>query len=296
MTPCPDEATILAFGRGEGDPQTRRMVEQHMAECDECRSLVGAWVRSSSMMPVAKPGAPVVGALAVAPTTPATPLQGGGAPSAETAAATPVLAPVKAGDVLAGKYVVERVLGAGGMGVVVAARHLQLDQRVALKFLLPEACKAPDAVARFLREGKAAACITSEHVARVIGHGRARRAARPTGSSSTPEGADLGANPQPLAWRTRSSTYCRRARRSWKRTSSASCIAISLPRIFLARRKDGSPLVKVLDFESRRRWARARTSSSRAWRMMMGLPRYMSPEQMISAKDVDARPTCGRSA
>ena len=38
------------------------------------------------------------------------------------------------GDVLAGKYRVERVLGAGGMGIVVAAHHLQLDEKVALKF------------------------------------------------------------------------------------------------------------------------------------------------------------------
>ena len=45
--------------------------------------------------------------------------------------------PVGNGDVLAGKYRVDRVLGVGGMGVVVAATHLQLDQKVALKFMLP---------------------------------------------------------------------------------------------------------------------------------------------------------------
>jgi len=45
---------------------------------------------------------------------------------------------VREGDVIARKYRVERVLGAGGMGVVVAAWHIALDQRVAIKFLLPE--------------------------------------------------------------------------------------------------------------------------------------------------------------
>ncbi len=62
--------------------------------------------------------------------------------------------PVAIGDVLAGKYRVERVLGVGGMGVVVAARHMQLDQKVALKFLLPQAMQSPEAVERFQREAR----------------------------------------------------------------------------------------------------------------------------------------------
>ena len=56
-------------------------------------------------------------------------------------------APVREGDVLAGKYSVERVIGQGGMGVVVAARHIQLGQKVALKFLLPAAFETREAVA-----------------------------------------------------------------------------------------------------------------------------------------------------
>src|SRR3984885_1825656 len=75
---------------------------------------------------------------------------------------------IREGDVLAGKYRVERVLGIGGMGVVVAAHHLQLDEKVALKFLLPEALKNSVAVARFAREARAAVKIKSEHVARII--------------------------------------------------------------------------------------------------------------------------------
>src|SRR5882724_3540747 len=76
-------------------------------------------------------------------------------------------APVREGDLLAGKYRVDRVLGVGGMGVVVAAQHLKLGQKVALKFLLPQACQEGEAVERFLREARAACQITSEHVARV---------------------------------------------------------------------------------------------------------------------------------
>jgi serine/threonine protein kinase len=74
---------------------------------------------------------------------------------------------VREGEILAGKYRVERVLGIGGMGVVVAAHHIVLDEKVALKFLLPDALGNSQAVARFVREARAAVRIKSEHVARV---------------------------------------------------------------------------------------------------------------------------------
>ena len=54
------------------------------------------------------------------------------------------------------------------MGVVVAAHHLGLDNRVAIKFLVPEMLSNEDAVARFAREARAAAKITNEHVTRVL--------------------------------------------------------------------------------------------------------------------------------
>src|SRR5438552_4984465 len=72
------------------------------------------------------------------------------------------------GQILAGKYRVEGVIGTGGMGMVIAATHLHLDERVAIKLLLPDVAQNPDTVARFMREGRAAAKIRSEHVARVF--------------------------------------------------------------------------------------------------------------------------------
>jgi serine/threonine-protein kinase len=66
------------------------------------------------------------------------------------------------------------VLGVGGMGVVVAAYHIELDERVAIKFLLPEVLSHGEAVARFAREARAAVKIKSEHVAKVTGVGKAR--------------------------------------------------------------------------------------------------------------------------
>src|SRR5205085_7237908 len=70
-------------------------------------------------------------------------------------------------DLLAGKYRVERILGEGGMGVVVAAHHELLDQRVAVKLLYHDIADR-DAQARLLAEARAAAKLQSEHVARVV--------------------------------------------------------------------------------------------------------------------------------
>lgn len=79
---------------------------------------------------------------------------------------------VQVGEVLAGKYRVDRVLGVGGMGVVVAATHLQLGQTVALKFIRREALLKPETIARFEHEARAAARLKIEHVARTIDVGR----------------------------------------------------------------------------------------------------------------------------
>src|SRR5437867_10938613 len=76
-------------------------------------------------------------------------------------------APVPVGQVVAGKYRIERIIGAGGMGVVYEATHLQLQQPVALKFLL-STYGTPEAVERFMREARAAVRLKSEHIARVL--------------------------------------------------------------------------------------------------------------------------------
>src|SRR5215207_9291453 len=74
---------------------------------------------------------------------------------------------VRAGEVIAGKFQIERVLGEGGMGYVVAARHLQLGQTVALKFMREDVLTS-EYKSRFLREARNTVRLKSKHVSRVL--------------------------------------------------------------------------------------------------------------------------------
>jgi serine/threonine-protein kinase len=203
-------------------------------------------------------------------------------------------APVQAGDVLAGKYRVEQVLGVGGMGVVVAALHLQLDERVALKFLLPEALENQEAVARFAREARAAVKIKSEHVARVIDVGNLENGA-PYMVMEYLEGSDLS---EVLKQRGRlpieeAVQYVLEASEALAEAHVLGIIHRDLKpsNLFLARRPDGRAIVKVLDFGiSKVRAANGMADAAMTkTSSVMGSPLYMSPEQMAASRDVDAR-------
>lgn len=200
-------------------------------------------------------------------------------------------APVREGDVLAGKYAVERVLGVGGMGVVVAAHHLQLDQRVALKFLLPEMAGSSQVVARFLREGRAAAKIRSEHVARVHDVGTLDTGA-PYLVMEYLNGQDLSAVVQARGGLpvTDAVDYVLQASEAIAEAHALGIVHRDLKphNLFLISRNDGSPCVKVLDFGI----SKALSSDSAhmtGTAAMIGSPLYMSPEQMSSSRDADAR-------
>jgi serine/threonine-protein kinase len=200
-------------------------------------------------------------------------------------------APVNEGDILAGKYKVERVLGVGGMGVVVAARHMQLDQKVALKFLLPHSLLKSTVVARFEREARAAVRLRSEHVARVIDVGTMESTA-PYIVMEFLEGKDLGdlieqGGPLPVAVAV---DYLLQACEAVAEAHSLGIVHRDLkPRnLFLTTRVDGRPLVKVLDFGiSKVTGGDDLSLTSTA--EIVGSPNYMSPEQLRAARLADAR-------
>jgi tRNA A-37 threonylcarbamoyl transferase component Bud32 len=200
-------------------------------------------------------------------------------------------APVSEGDVVLDKYRVERVLGQGGMGVVVAATHVDLDQRVALKFLLPEALAHPELVERFAREAKAAARIQSQHVVRVLDTGK-----MPTGAPFMVmeylEGDDLSDVLEregriPVA---RVVDYLLEACEAVGEAHAAGIVHRDLKpaNLFLAKQRDRRSMVKVLDFGISKLDDPTSAPITRT-QTMMGSPHYMSPEQLVSSKHVDAR-------
>jgi serine/threonine-protein kinase len=181
------------------------------------------------------------------------------------------------------------------MGVVVAAHHLQLDDHVAIKFLLPDTLGNKDAVARFAREARAAVKIKSEHVARVTDVGTMENGA-PYMVMEYLEGGDLagwieqrGALGAELAV-----DFVLQACEAIAEAHALGIVHRDLKpaNLFVARLPGGVQSVKVLDFGISKLTGLSGSgnqSSATKTSALMGSPLYMSPEQMQSSKDVDAR-------
>jgi serine/threonine protein kinase len=199
----------------------------------------------------------------------------------------------KPGDVLGGKYRVERVLGSGGMGVVVAAKHIELGQRVALKFMLKEAMVDPSHAERFLREAKASVQLKSVHTARVLDVGKLKNG-EPFMVMEYLEGRDLDEELKqkgPLPPHV-SCNFILQAAEALAEAHGLGMIHrdVKLKNLFLTTTVDGRPLVKVLDFGLAKQTGIGNGDVSlTATSSVFGSPQYMSPEQMRSAKDVDTR-------
>ena len=206
---------------------------------------------------------------------------------------------LKVGDLLAGKYRVERILGEGGMGVVVAAHHELLDQHVAVKLLYQDIADR-EAQSRLLLEARACAKIQSEHVARVVDVD--------TGADGLPfivmellEGADLcqiadarGALPRWLVV-----DYVLQALEGLAHAHSRGIVHRDLKpsNLFLANKPDGTQIIKILDFGISKstdpvtdgQGERKKAMQLTGGKAVLGSPPYMSPEQVRSPKTVDSR-------
>lgn len=204
--------------------------------------------------------------------------------------------PIQVGQVVAGKYRIEAAIGRGGMGAVFRATHVQLLQPVALKVLLPGVVHdLPDAVQRFLREARAAARLGSEHVAKVLDVDA--EGATPYMAMEYLEGTDLA---KQLKERGRFSVADALAYTLDVCAALSEAHALGIvhrdlkpQNMFLTRRVDGRPIVKVLDFGISKVTAVGTEDGEgtdlTGTQMVLGSPRYMSPEQMRATKHVDAR-------
>jgi eukaryotic-like serine/threonine-protein kinase len=193
------------------------------------------------------------------------------------------------GDVLAGKYRVDRILGIGGMGMVVSATHLDLDQSVAIKFMLPAAMESAEAKQRFMREARAAGRLTSEHVCRVSDVGQFE-SGQPYIVMEFLQGQDLGTllkrkGPLPVLTAV---DYILQAAEGMAEAHAHGIVHRDLKpdNLFLANRVDGSQVIKVLDFGISKAHV---TGIATKTGDIMGSPAYMAPEQMQSTRDVDER-------
>jgi serine/threonine-protein kinase len=222
---------------------------------------------------------------------------------------------------LAGKYRVDAVLGAGGMGVVLAATHVHLRQRVAIKLLHPEAAARRGAVERFLREARVAMSLRGEHVVRIFDVGTLDDGS-PFIAMECLQGVDfreLLEATAPLATPV-AVDYVLQASEAIAEAHALGVVHRDLKpaNLFLTKRVDGTPCVKVLDFgvskiasaadagtldetassSSRMRAAPSEPPPSQPppvhdritrGSALIGSPRYMAPEQTRAPADVDAR-------
>jgi serine/threonine protein kinase len=203
-----------------------------------------------------------------------------------------------AGDVIAKKYRVDRILGVGGVGFVVAATHVDLGGLFALKFLHRRFVDDKTICERFTREAKAACQISSEYVARAYDVG-------------WHEGAPFIVL-EHLVGRDLSSMLAERGALGLRETVEygvQACAALSVahangivhrdikPENLFVVDEHRVPTLKLLDFGiSKFVLASERAASdsfseeeSITGTLNCGTPDYMSPEQIRSTVSVDAR-------
>jgi hypothetical protein len=200
--------------------------------------------------------------------------------------------PLQVGQVLADKYRIERQIGRGGMGIVLAATHLQLEHQVAIKVMRRDLIEDDKALHRLLAEARACAKIRSEHVARVLDVGTIEHSF-PYIVMEYLEGEDLadrldrvGALEVPQAVQ-----FLLQCCEALAEVHVRELVHRDLKpgNVFLAKLPDGSSAVKIVDFGiSKPIGGAARGRAATTTSTVFGSPYYMSPEQM-RAEPVDER-------
>jgi serine/threonine-protein kinase len=196
----------------------------------------------------------------------------------------------EAGNIIASRYRLGRVLAQGGMGSIWIARHLQLDVDVAVKFMAAQYAGSSELRARFEREAKAAALLKSPHAVQIHDYGIEDDA--PYIVMELLEGEDLSAR---LTREKRLSLPATRrivedVGKALRRAHAIGLVHRDMKpaNIFLAR-QGGEEVVKILDFGIAKSTGVLDDDQSTQADAVLGSPRYMSPEQIRSSAQVDHR-------
>ena len=190
-----------------------------------------------------------------------------------------------------GPYQIANKIGEGGMGAVYSARHVSIEREVAIKFLAREYAASSDLVLRFFNEARAAARIDHPGIVQIFDSGLL-----PDG---TPYIVMELLKGESLSCRLRSSGSSTRQSMqvAWQVASAISAAhavgivhrdlkpdnVMLIPDPFI----DGGERVKILDFGIAKLSFSRKTNT--ASNVIMGTPRYMSPEQCRGAAHVDDR-------
>lgn len=193
------------------------------------------------------------------------------------------------GAVVAGRYLLQRPIGQGGMGAVWLATHTLLGSTVALKVLRDDLTHQEHLKERLLREGRALGRLRGPHVARVLDI-LVQEEGPFCLAMEYLEGEDLSAllareGPLPVSV---AADYALQVCEALAEAHAAGIVHrdIKPSNLFLAELPDGSRLLKVLDFGIAKNLDEEVDLTSSA--ALLGSPRYMAPEQMRSAREADA--------
>jgi eukaryotic-like serine/threonine-protein kinase len=282
---CLREEDIALYLDNALDARRETNVRAHIGVCADCRGLLSAMIAAASVHHVKVGGSLQQQQQQQPQTIPE--------PSRHDFPLSSTPAP---GELFAGKYVIEGLLGEGGMGKVLAAHHVDLDRPVAIKIIHSEWARDPGSVRRFVREARAVANLVSRHVACVYDLGRTRDEGLPFIVMERLEGTDLGA----LIQRSKGGLpvddavdYILQAISALKEAHARGIIHRDLKpqNLFLVA---STKTIKVLDFGLAKDFSRALAdpngeSKLTGVHMLLGSPNFMSPEQIRDARVVDER-------